>query len=416
MTDGALRATDFAARVREGRDVALAATNAKRTRLPLRYMRQQAHLTAPPNDRRLAEKAIESAFDVSRRLLERYGITAEAIASRFEMSVEDVQSVIDDGIAPLVLLDLEDGVPPHLVAQARENAISLFREANWGLTLRYFRPAGLEDPRSVDDIVEVLLRAGEGLPAAEYPIDGLVFPKVRHVHEVEWLYGALDEIEEQLGLEHSRVRVTYQIETGWGLQNISDLVVAGLERLSGVILGTVDLAADILIPDVAYRHPVCEWAREELVTVAGAAGVPAIDGMTQNFPIALADATPEENRRHVLERMYENFVDARHSVTVGMAGRWVGHPLQLLATLLAFRAQFSVDAIATDVDTLKRFADAMANDLGAVAGAHGELLDIGTDRYVRSKLRQATAWGLLDRRTALELGVISADEVGAAHE
>jgi citrate lyase beta subunit len=186
--------------------------------------------------------------------------------------------------------------------------------------------------------------------------------------------------------------------------------MAGIDRLAGLILGTVDLAADVLIPQVQYRHPVCEWARIQMVTVGGAVGVPAIDGMTLDFPIGLSDLSPDENRELVLRRMHENFTDTRHSIDVGMAGRWVGHPLQLVATLLAFRSSFSAEAMREDIETVERFAEALSDEKGAVAGARGELLDIGTDRHVRSKLRRATAWGLLAPERALELGVVSAEE------
>jgi citrate lyase beta subunit len=177
-----------------------------------------------------------------------------------------------------------------------------------------------------------------------------------------------------------------------------------------MVLGTVDLAADVLLPHVRYRHPICEWARQTIVTVAGAVGVPGIDGMTLDFPIGRPDLSPEDNRELVLARMQENLVDATYSIDTGMAGRWVGHPLQLLATLLAFRATFSEESIAEDIEVVETFTAAMASEHGAVAGARGELLDIGTDRHVRSKLRRATAWGLLAPETAVRLGIITPEE------
>jgi citrate lyase beta subunit len=376
-------------RGRKGQSAAQAETEASRAQLPLRYLRQQAHLTAPANDLALAEKAISGAPRVAARLLDKYGITPEMLAERFGVTVGDVQVALHETSTPLVLLDLEDGVPPSLVAEARANAVQLFQEADWGSSLRFFRPPSLAEERCTDDIVEVLVRAGEGRPADQYPVDGMVFPKVRHVHEVAWLYELLDE-------------------TGWGLQHLAELAAAGRDRLAGMVLGTVDLAADVLLPDVRYRHPICEWARQTIVTVAGAVGVPAIDGMTLDFPIGLPGLSPEENREHVLARMQENLVDAAYSID--MAGRWVGHPLQLLATLLAFRATFSEASIAEDIDVVETFTAALASERGAVAGARGELLDIGTDRHVRSKLRRATAWGLLAPETALRLGIITPDE------
>jgi citrate lyase beta subunit len=395
------------------RAAAQAETDSRRARLPLRYLRQQAHLTAPANDLKLAEKAISSAPQIAARLLDRYGITPEVLAERLGVTLEDVLIARDQSFTPLVLLDMEDGVPPSLVAEARANTIHLFREADWGSSLRFFRPASLAEERCADDIVEVLMRAGEGLPADRYPVDGLVFPKVRHAHEVTWLYGLLSEVERELGLPSNRIRVIYQLETGWGLQNLGELGLIGRERLAGMVLGTVDLAADVLLPEVRYRHPICEWARQSIVMVAGALGVPAIDGMTLDFPIGRPDLTPEQNQELVLSRMQENMLDATYSIETGLAGRWVGHPLQLLATLLAFRAKFSADALEQDIEVIEAFSEALASERGAVASAHGELLDIGTDRHVRSKLRRAAAWGLLPPDAALRLGIITAEEIPA---
>ena len=397
-------------RARVGQAIAQAETTALRSQLPFRYLRQQSHLTAPANDLSLAEKAITSAPGVAARLLKRYGITEADLAQRLGVSADDVRTALETA-TPLVLLDLEDGVPPPLVKEARANAVRLFREADWGTSLRFFRPASLAEDRCAEDIAEVLIRSAEGIPPDRYPVDGLVFPKVRHAHEVAWLYGLLRDIEHELNLPDGRIRVIYQLETGWGLQNLANLALVGRDRLAGMVLGTVDLAADVMLPDVRFRHPICEWARHTIVTVAGAVGVPAIDGMTLDFPVGLPNLSAEDNRELVLSRMNENFVDATHSIEMGMAGRWVGHPLQLIATLLAFRAYFSADSLGADIEVMEAFSEALSTERGAVAGARGELLDIGTDRHVRSKLRRATAWGLLPADRALALGIIGADEV-----
>src|SRR6267154_3134647 len=204
-------------RARAGQAIAKAETTALRTQLPFRYLRQQAHLTAPANDYSLAEKAITGAPRVAARLLKRYGITELELAKRLGVSTADVQTALETA-TPLVLLDLEDGVPPPLVKDARANAVRLFREADWGSSLRFFRPASLAEERCAEDITEVLMRSAEGIPPDRYPIDGLVFPKVRHAHEVTWLYSLLRDIEHELSLPAGRIRVIYQLETGWGLQ------------------------------------------------------------------------------------------------------------------------------------------------------------------------------------------------------
>src|SRR5260221_12452546 len=198
-------------RARVGQAIAQAETTALRSQLPFRYLRQQSHLTAPANDYSLAEKAITSAPRVAARLLARYGITEPDLAERLGVPTGDVQAALATA-TPLVLLDLEDGVPPPLVKEARANAVRLFREADWGMSLRFFRPASLAEDRCAEDIAEVLIRSAEGIPPDRYPVDGLVFPKVRHAHEVTWLYGLLRDIEHELNLPDGRIRVIYQLE------------------------------------------------------------------------------------------------------------------------------------------------------------------------------------------------------------
>lgn len=399
---------------RRGQEEARGETASHPVDLPLRYMRQQAHLTAPASDPKLAEKALAGANQVARRLLDRYQLKATDVAEHLGVDPAIVETLLDGGAAPVVVLDLEDGVAPQLVDEARSNAVRLAREVNRGRTLCFVRPAGVTDPRCADDLVTLLVEAGKGLRPDEYPIDAIVFPKVRHVYEVRWLYDTLAEIEKLAGLPKNRIRVCYQIETGWGVANLPALAVAGIDRLCGVVLGTVDLSADLLLPEVRYHHPIVEWARMMLVTVAGAAGVPAIDGMTLEFPVGRPDVTADENRALVLDRMALNMADARHSYDLGMAGRWVGHPLQLLATLLAFRSLFADTSIQTHVGRLNEFSRAISADQGAVAGASGELLDVGTDRHVRQMLRRFFAWDLLPTTQARELGLISDAEARQA--
>jgi citrate lyase beta subunit len=382
-------------------------TAAMRANLPLRFLRQQAHLTAPASDLKLAEKAVAGANLVAKRLLDRYGLDAAAVAEHLGVATASVEEVLESP-APAIVLDLEDGVPPDMVEEARANAVRLARQIDHDRTLCLVRPSGITDPRCTDDLRTVLLGA-----AAD--IDGIVFPKVRHVHEVAWLDGVLSEIEKEAGLQANHIRVLYLVETGWGVLNLPDLATACLDRLAGIILGTVDLAADLMLPEVRFRHPIAEWARMMMVTVGGAAGVPAIDGMTIDFPVGRADLDAAQNRAHILDRMRDNFQDARHSIDTGMSGRWVGHPLQLVATLLAFRSAFAQSSIDKQVAELEEFARAMSMHQGAVAGATGQLLDVGTDRHVRQMLRRATAWGLLPASRALELGLISESEVKVAN-
>lgn len=412
--DAATSLDDLRRRTREEQGEVARRTQWLRADLPFRYLRQQAHLTAPASEFSLASKALGGAHQVAARLLQRYGIEPPELASRADVDVSVVDGLLSGGGAPVVLLDLEDGVAPQMVAEARQNAIRLLREVDRGPSLCFLRPAGIEDPRCADDLIELLIEVGEGLAPDDYPLDGIVVPKVRHVHEVEWIDRVLTAIERELALEPNRIRVSYQVETGWGVLNLPDLAAAGHAQLAGIILGTVDLSADLLLPEVRYRHPVCEWARTVIVAVAGATGVPAIDGMTLNFPVGSADNTPQANHELILDRMMANIEDARHSIDMGMSGRWTGHPLQLVATELAFSKAFSPQSLETQLDDLEAFVEATTADRGAIAGTGGQLLDIGTDRHVRAVLRRAVAWGYIPQARALKIGLISDAERTAA--
>jgi len=388
------------------RRVAAKRTAAMRAELPLRFWRQQAHLTAPASDLKLAEKAVAGANLVAKRLLNRYGLDASAVGEHLGVAAATVEEVLESP-APAIVLDLEDGVPPNMVEEARANTVRLAAQIDHDRTLCFVRPSSINDPRCTGDLRTTLLGAATH-------IDGVVLPKVRHVHEVEWLHGVLSDIEKEAGLEQNHIRVLYLVETGWGVLNLAQLATACLDRLAGIILGTVDLAADLLLPQVRFRHPIAEWARMMMVTVGGATGVPAIDGMTIDFPVARADLDAAQNRAHILDRMRDNFQDALHSIDTGLSGRWVGHPLQLAATLLAFRSAFAQSSLDEQVAELEEFARAMSLQQGAVAGAKGQLLDVGTDRHLRQILRRATAWGLLPSSRAQELGLISESEMKAA--
>src|SRR2546427_9727539 len=96
-------------------------TAAMRAELPLRFLRQQAHLTAPASDLKLAEKAVAGANLVAKRLLDRYGLDATSVAEHLGVAAATVEEVLETP-APAIVLDLEDGVPPDMVGEAGADA------------------------------------------------------------------------------------------------------------------------------------------------------------------------------------------------------------------------------------------------------------------------------------------------------
>jgi citrate lyase beta subunit len=105
--------------------------------------------------------------------------------------------------------------------------------------------------------------------------------------------------------------------------------------------------------------------------------------------------------------VYDDAVRARD---FGMLGKWVGHPAQLFAVLLAFEVGLSDDTLEHEAAKLEAYRAAVAADLGATMIA-GVMSDRATDRHARVVLRQATALGRFEPARALSLGVIDPAEL-----
>lgn len=230
--------------------------------------------------------------------------------------------------------------------------------------------------------------------------DGIVLPKVEHPDEVSLLSSVLDELDGESGTGGDRIRILVMVESGWAVMRLGDLVTAAGSRLAGLIFGAADFAADVGLPSADRPHPVADAARTAIVTAAGASGVPALDGMTLRYPVRRDDmlAALELVRR-----------DADRARDIGMAGKWTGHPGQLLATLLAFGEAPSEAAIDAAQTELAAYRSLRAT--GQAVGAHdGTMMDAATERHARTVLRQAVATGRLDPTVAVTLGVITNEE------
>jgi citrate lyase beta subunit len=406
---------DLLADAERRRDVAVAAREAGRLSLGLRFWRQHAHLTVPAADEARARKAVEAGTEPVARQMARLGVTPEALAERLRLPVGLIgEALARPRKAPAVVLDGEDAQADRadVAATGRGAAIQTLQEAEWApTTLRFYRPPGLDRPSAAADLVTVLQGAAQGRDPAAYPLDGIVFPKVEQPEEVDWLVETLGAVEAALGLEAARIRVAVLIESGWALAQLPAIARRAGSRLCALILGTADLSADLGLPVVADRHILADWARAQVVTVAGALGVPALDGMTLAYPVADPALDAEANRQRFLARTALVYEDAVHARDLGMAGKWVGHPAQLLAVLLAFEQ--GSEALDGEIRKLEAYQAAQVEGRGA-AIIEGAMADRATDRHARMLLRRATALGRLEPQRALALGVIEPRELAEA--
>ena len=385
----------------------------RRADLPLRFWRQHVHYTTPAADATMARKAVEGGTAPVGRMLERLGLTATDLAARLELPPELIAArLAAPSRAPLVMLDGEDAIAPgdEMAARAVEVAAATFVEADWAGSLRTYRPPGFGGDTTVRDLYALLWRLRERTPAGTpLPLDAIVFPKVEHPEEVDLVNGLLDRAEAALELAPGSIRVAYLVESGWAVAQLTEIAQRAAPRLASLIFGIADFSADLGLPEIGTEHPLAEWARAELVAVAGAVGVPAIDGMTLDYPVTDPALDAAANRDRWLDRMRLAYDDAVRARDLGMLGKWVGHPAQLFAVLLAFEAGFTDEAVEHEAAKLAAYDAAVAAEQGATMIA-GVMSDRATDRHARVVLRQAAAMGRLEPDRAVTLGVIGSAE------
>jgi citrate lyase beta subunit len=381
--------------------------------LPLKFLRQQAHFTTPASNYDMALKAVEKGSSAAARILEKFSISLAELSETLEVPVSTLEAELKtEPHSPFVMIDSEDAqaLREDVIIRGRENAIKVFREAKWGPTLRFYRPSGLRLDFCLDDLVTVLTEAGKDLPPDQYPVDGIVWPKAEQPEEIAFVCEVLEGIEDRLGLEKNRIKLEFLVESGWAVAQLPLLVKTAMPRLAGIIFGIADYSADIGLPTIRNDHPVCDWARAAIVNMAGTVGVPAIDSMTVDYPVADNRLSDGENHLFIKKRIKHVFDDARHGEQLGMDGKWVGHPLQLFAVRLAYRLALPEEEIHAETDKILSYTQAVADEQGATI-IEGVMSDRATDRHARNKLRKAIALGLLDAKKGLELGLISEQEL-----
>jgi citrate lyase subunit beta / citryl-CoA lyase len=397
------------------RDALLPVLTARRAELPLRYWRQAAHFTTPASDAKMARKAVEGGTAPMARILERFGVSAADLADRLGVSVIRVEALLaGPARAPLVMLDGEDAqaLRDDVIDAGLREAAATLMEADWSgggpSTLRTFRPPGFRLGSTARDLAAVIGALAER--GAADRLDAVIYPKVEHPEEIAALYAFLDEAEAAVELPPGSIRVGFLVESGWGAARLPEITLAAISRLCCVIYGLADYSADLGLPTIADDHDLATWVRAEIVNVAGAAGVPAIDGMTLAYPVADPTLDATSNRERFLDRMALVHADAIRSRDLGMLGKWVGHPAQLFAVLLAFEAGLDTEALEAEATKLETYSASVEDEAKGATMIGGVMSDRATDRHARVLLRRAVALGRFDPARAQDLGIIEVAE------
>lgn len=231
--------------------------------------------------------------------------------------------------ADCVCIDLEDAVAPGDKAKARAQVLAWCKDAPEQADLL----VRLNSLRSLEGIKDLAAFVEAGGPART-----LMLPKVGSAEEIQ----LADEI-----LGALPTRLVPLIETADGLRRAD--AIAAAPRLDAVMLGGVDLAADLRC-ELAWEPLL--WARQTLVVACARAGVDLIDvpQIDVQDETLLADTS-------------------RRARALGFTGRAAIHPKQIDAINRAFTPH------PDEVVQARRVIEAYEAAKGGVALLDGKLVE-----------------------------------------
>ncbi|MDJ0805148.1 MAG: CoA ester lyase [Desulfobacterales bacterium] len=279
--------------------------------------------------------------------------------------------------ADIVMLDLEDSVPPDAKEKARRQVIETLQSREARQRPLAVRINALDTPYGYRDLLEVAEAAGPR-------IDTVVVPKVNCAGDIHFVDRLLNGIAWHHRQDHA-VGIEASIETAEGLNDVQ-AIAASSTRLKTLVFGIADYAASVGARLVSLSghgekeeaiYPGHRWhhALSRIVMAAKANGLMAIDAPYGNFK----DTAGLEYA-------------AGLAGAIGCDGKWAIHPLQIETINTVFTPS------AEDIDRARRIIDAdeaaRTGGRGAVA-VDGRMVDQATVRLARRLWAQAQHLGLL---------------------
>jgi len=172
----------------------------------------------------------------------------------------------------IVVLDLEDNVPPALKPAAR----TMVREnipyaAQRGKAERWVRVNDYSTGMTSADLDAVVI---DGL-------DGIILTMVRDAHDVCRLSDRLDELEHDRGLKAGSVKVCLLLETAMGVVHAYEACTAST-RVKAAIFGAVDFTKDMGVDQTPSAEEQ-SYARSAVGVACHAAGIVAVDAPFLNY-------------------------------------------------------------------------------------------------------------------------------------
>ncbi len=301
------------------------------------------------------------------------------------------------GEVDVILGNLEDAIPLDAKRAAREGFIELansfdFRAANTGLWVRI---NGLNSPFMLDDLSEIITRAGAQL-------DVVMAPKIEGPWDIHYLDQLLAQLEAKAGLARP-ILLHAILETAEGVARVEEIALAS-PRLQGISLGPADLAASRRMkttrvggghPDYAViedphadarpralvQQDLWHYTLAKMVDACAMAGIKPFYGPFGD--IGDRDAC---------------FRQFRNAFLMGCAGAWSLHPDQIALAKQAF----SPDP--AEVLFARRILDAMPDGAGVVM-LDGRMQDDATWKQAKVLVETARQIARRDPERAVLYGL-----------
>lgn len=246
--------------------------------------------------------------------------------------------------ADVVVLDLEDSVPPGEKEAARELVAAALTDRP--RRPRYFVRINATGSGYLSPDLEAVV------PSAP---DGLVLPKVERPEDVLAVDGKVQKHGRHADHSKDEIQLVATIESAKGVIN-APAISACCAKLVGLLFGGEDFAQDIGLPLVhSGGGDEMVYARSAVVVAAASERLQAVDRVYTD--IKCTDGLRK---------------DAEQAVRLGFAGKAVIHPQQIQVVNEVFRP--SSEELAWAQRVLQGFESALGEGRGAVS-VEGQLVD-----------------------------------------
>lgn len=277
--------------------------------------------------------------------------------------------------ADVVMIDLEDSVPPDGKAAARANVIAALREGEWGEKPPAYRVNAVDTPYFYRDLIEVVEGAGDQVRL-------IVIPKVDRPEDLAGVDVLLGSVERAVGLPVGGIGVEVQIESASGLLQVEG-IAAGSGRVESLIFGPGDYAASMRMPgeaigvrgewDARYGGDRFHYPLARLLVAARAHGRRAIDGPNAAF--------------RDLAAFRASCLAAR---SLGYDGKWCIHPAQVPVANEVFAP--TDEEVTRAREIVQAYQEAMAREVGAISVGN-TMVDMASIRMAERTLDRARRTG-----------------------